>query len=119
MKIIKLEQCTGENIKFLQEEEGLRLSNGIVIKDYHDQDWCEQVYADWSSLDDTSFYDTIFTEVEIELIEGIGFRINKYLVNCYNSQNGYYSSALDLVISYPNGKRDTIDISDYVEDNID
>lgn len=113
----------GEAIKFERGFEmgvdGLEASNGIKIKDYHEQDWCEYVYADWSSLDDTTFYDTVFYKIQIEFIKNVGFRINGYLVNCYNCQNGYYSSGLDLIIEYPNGKKTIIDISEYVEDNID
>jgi len=97
---------------------GLYFSNGLKIEDYHEQDWCEHVYADWSSLDDTGFENLIFNTIEFEKVEGIGFRINGYTIHCYDEQNGYYSSNLSLTINYPNKENVEIDItkcSEYID----
>lgn len=106
-------------VQFVKNGSDAITSNiGVSLVDVHYQDCCEHVYADWSSLDDTDFFDREFDEVEIEFIENVGFRINGYLVNCYNSQNGYYSSMLDLEIGHPSGDTVTLDISEFVEDDI-
>ena len=105
-------------ITFEKVRGGIKSSNGYLIEDIHEQDWCESVYADWSSLDDTGFYDLSFKEIRIEFVEEVGFRINDFLVNCYNSQNGYYSSYLDLNITSPNGEILVLNITKYVEDRI-
>jgi hypothetical protein len=86
--------------------------NNIIIKDYHRQDCCEHVYADFSALEDTTFFDELkgknLTAKEvadnIELVEGMGFRIFGYFVPCYDVQNGYYSGNLTLIITEENGK---------------
>jgi hypothetical protein len=86
---------------------GLLKINNIIIEDYHEQDCCEHVYADFSALEDTTFFDELkgknLTAKEIanniELVEGKGFRIFGYFVPCYNVQDGYYSSNLTLIIT--------------------
>ena len=86
---------------------GLMKINNIIIEDYHKQDCCEHVYADFSALEDTTFFDELkgknLTAKEvannIELVEGNGFRIFGYFVPCYNVQDGYYSSNLTLIIT--------------------
>jgi hypothetical protein len=98
--------------------EGLIFSNGFTIHDEHDQDWCESVYADWSSLNDTGFFEQEFTQITLDFVKDVGFRINGYTVHCYNSQNGYYGSDLTLIVKFGNEVVNTIDVSDYVEDDI-
>ena len=86
---------------------GLLKINNIIIEDYHEQDCCEHVYADFSALEDTTFFDELkgknltVEEVanNIELVEGNGFRIFGYFVPCYNVQDGYYSSNLTLIVT--------------------
>ena len=86
---------------------GLMRINNIIIEDYHEQDCCEHVYADFSALEDTTFFDELkgknLTAKEvannIELVEGNGFRIFGYFVPCYNVQDGYYSDNLTLIIT--------------------
>lgn len=110
---------TTEKVKFIKGIECLETNIGITLRDAHEADWCEVVYADWSSLDDTPFFDTEFDGITLQFIKDVGFRINGYLINCYNYQNGYYSSELELYIFYPTGESDVIDITSYVEDHID
>lgn len=91
---------------------GLMKINNIIIEDHHEQDCCEHVYADFSALEDTTFFDELkgknLTAKEvannIELVEGKGFRIFGYFVPCYNVQDGYYSSNLTLIITEEHGK---------------
>lgn len=89
----------GEVVTVNSFKNGVELSNGIKITDSHEQQCCENVYADWSSLEDTGFENTEFSNLKVELIENLGFRLNGYTVHCYDRQNGYYSGNLSLEIS--------------------
>ena len=51
----------------------------------------------------------------IKLISKTG---DKWFIPCYNEQNGYYSSNLNLIIEFEDKPTITIDITDYVEDKI-
>lgn len=93
----------------------------IVIEDYHDQDCCERVYADFDSI--RSQLPDLINDKNIKdfVIKGVpenGFLLcfyydwedsEKIFVPCYNNQDGYYSSKLILMV---NDKR--IDISEFV-----
>jgi hypothetical protein len=124
-------------------EDALQLTIGnwedkkIKISHYHEQDCCESVYVDWSYVKDTSFgrlQALIRKQLHRLTIKGVNetgvlFRLSYFvdgvageqphvesfawLAPCYNDQNGYYSSELDLVV---NGS--VIPISSYVEDRI-
>lgn len=106
----------------------LILTDGTVISDFHEQDCCENVFADWDSLEDLkTFFEEGFTSLIISKVPGFGFNILvgdgfcedlRYFVPCYNYQNGYYSSKLELTIK---GGTGTVyfDISDSVEYHID
>ena len=41
----------------------------------------------------------------------------KFFIPCYNEQNGYYSSNLELILHKGKAK-ETIDVSEYVKDEI-
>ena len=41
----------------------------------------------------------------------------KFFIPCYNSQNGYYSSELELILKRGKAK-EVMDISEFVEDDI-
>lgn len=99
-------------------DEGITFDDGTEVTDYHGQDCCEDVYADWSTLEDSGIMDEISANVEIEGVKDSGIRINKHFVPCYNKQNGYYSSALEIRIAHPDGRVDEIDISEFVKDDI-
>ena len=101
-------------------EQGLEFDNGTKVVDDHDQDCCELVYADWEQLKDTDVLSHNFPEkLTIDGVDKSGIKIDGYFIPCYNSQNGYYSSDLAIKIKYPDGKKEEIDISNYVEDQID
>jgi hypothetical protein len=76
-------------------DEKLVFSDGSYILTDHNQDCCEYNFADWSSLDDTGFWETNFKSIEVKPWE-YGFLINGFSVNCYSEQNGYYSSDLEV-----------------------
>lgn len=101
----------------------------IELSDMHEQDCCESVYADWSAAE--SYKDQLKGKTERVQIRGVaedGFIIDfsgyysnpltKIFVPCYNRQNGYYGSGLELVIK-DGVKTEKHDISDYVDDVID
>ena len=100
------------------KDDVLYFDDGTTIEAIHDQDCCENVYADFKQLEDTGFFGKEFDKINVVGINGSGIRINDYFVPCYNQQNGYYSSNLVLVLK--NGKESkTIDISNFVKDEIE
>lgn len=117
-------------------EDYIVFDNGYELRAYHEQDCCENVYADFEILKDynvsTKTGKTIkiqeidFEETLEQLIQGIdgqGFNMiskigEKFFVPCYNSQNGYYSSDLELILCKSENLREVLDISDFVKDDI-
>ena len=116
-------------------EEKIIFNNGYILKYYHEQDCCEQVYAEFEILNDynistktgkiINIKDIDFEENLEDLIQGIeeeGFNMiskigEKFFVPCYNSQNGYYSDDLELILEKSKAK-ETMNISDFVQDDI-
>jgi hypothetical protein len=91
------------------EENKITFENGHVLAFYHDQNCCETVYADCENIQamshmNTPIYKAEFDEnLKYEMAEGIGiYLINKsnmkYLISCYNKQNGYYSDKLEAYL---------------------
>lgn len=58
-----------------------------------------------------------FNSLIIEGVKDCGIRINGYFIPCYNEQNGYYSSNLELQIKV-GGKVISVDIQRFIEDDI-
>lgn len=110
--------------------------NRYKLRAYHEQDCCENVYADFEILKDYNvstktgksikIQEIDFEESLEQLIQGIegqGFNMvskieEKFFVPCYNSQNGYYSSNLELILYKSEKLKETLDISDFVKDDI-
>lgn len=104
----------------IDEITGLTFSDGTNISDFHEQDCCEAVYAVWNELNDQLITEDEIKELVISGNPEMGIVLNgKYAIPCYNQQNGYYSSNLSLIIRQPNKPDLTLDISEYVEDQID
>lgn len=100
----------------------------LVLKDYHEQDCCESVYADWSYIKPflgQDFKPSSWKHFEILGVIDAGFVIRlSYLsdklavfVPCYNVQNGYYSNDLTLTISYGDNCY-TVNLTDYTKEDI-
>lgn len=119
------------------EEEKIIFDNGNYLTYYHSQDCCEQVYADFQHIQVTTQLgknsvnsnDLEFDEDLLQHImyaKDVGFHIEdkngvRLFVSCYNRQNGYYSSNLELqYIQNKNGREiiTKVDISDCVKDEI-
>lgn len=87
----KIEKITDSQILF---------TNGKRITYHHDQECCEQVYADFEAIDDLAMEYEFYEPIKYEPVEGFGFRFgnweNMVSVPCYNIQNGYYSSELEI-----------------------
>lgn len=118
------------------KEESIIFDNGYKLKYYHKQDCCESVYAEFEILKDYNvslvtgknikIKEIDFEESLIKLVEGVkeaGFNMiskigEKFFVPCYNSQNGYYSGDLELILYKENNVKEKLDISDFVKDDI-
>ena len=75
--------------------------NGNTISYDHDQDCCEQNYADFEQLDDLGrAYDFDESTMQFEFVEDAGFRFGDarqmFFVPCYSDQNGYYTTQIDI-----------------------
>lgn len=121
---MKIESINENNIIF---------DNGYKLEAYHDQDCCEHVYADFEILQSynvstktgkgINIKEIDFEEnlnILVECIEKLGFNLisktkEKFFVPCYNFNNGYYSSDLQLTL-YTKNSKETLDITDFVKD---
>ena len=91
---MRIKEITCEHILF---------DNGIKIIFNHEQDCCEYNYADFEQLKDTGIEQEEFTEpLTFEKAGDYGFRFGNhgkmYYVPCYSSQNGYYTTEIDIYI---------------------
>ena len=117
-------------------DEKIIFDNGYILKYYHVQDCCENVYADFEILNTYNLSTKTGKEINIKeidfeedmrhLIEGIkdtGFNMiskigEKFFIPCYNEQNGYYGSDLELILIKNDDIYESFNISEYVEDKI-
>lgn len=117
-------------------EKNIIFDNGYKLEYYHEQDCCEMVYADFEVLKSYNVSTKTGKNIKIEEIdfseslreiavgvEKMGFNMiskigEKFFIPCYNDQNGYYSSDLELIL-YKEKTKETMDISKFVKDIID
>lgn len=117
-------------------ESKIIFDKGYILNYFHDQDCCEQVYADFTVLEtynvstktgkNINIKEIDFEENLNKLVKGIkgqGFNMiskigEKFFVPCYNDQNGYYSDKLELIL-YKKDSKETLDITDFKKDIID
>lgn len=122
-------------IKSIKDDE-VEFDNGYILKSYHIQDCCESVFADFEVLNTYNVSTVTGKKINIrkinfeenleKLVQGVagaGFNMiskkgEKFFIPCYNQQNGYYSSKLELILSEQT-IRERIDISEFVEDQIE
>lgn len=89
-------------------DETIVFDNGNVISFDHDQDCCENNYADFSILNPCVVnYDYDFKEkLKFRAINELGFNFGSdghwIFIPCYSEQNGYYTSEINI---YYNGKK--------------
>lgn len=97
-----------KNLKVVKiSSDSLEFNNGVKLYSNHEQDCCENHYL---SLDDLTISDFDGLEFDLtnddffERVEGFGIALkptNGHPVRIpgYGSNNGYYSSQLDLILS--------------------
>lgn len=87
----KITEVTNETIIF---------DTGETITFDHEQDCCEWNYADFEQLDDLARNYIFEGRITFEPFKDKGFLFGdsrrKFFVPCYSSQNGYYSSDIDI-----------------------
>lgn len=94
---------TGRTMKIYEiTEDAIIFDNGNEITYEHEQDCCENNYADFSQLEDLAKTVNFDENLTFEEIEGYGFRFGNpngkmFFVPCYSDQNGYYSSDIDIL----------------------
>ena len=105
-------------------EDIIKFDNGSSLCFEHYQNCCERVYADCEGIQSLSTENFPYNEVEFDepplffMQSGVGVVLvaktgMKYLISCYNRQNGYYSS--DLSMSFFNSKGEETKIASDVE----
>ena len=102
-----------KNLKVVKiDSESLVFDNGMVLTSHHDQDCCEFHYLSLSDLTLEDFKGLEFDLSNDDFFErvkdyGIALKPNNghpVRIPGYGSNNGYYSSNLDLIILNPDGK---------------
>ena len=80
--------------------ESIIFTNGDTIHHEHNQDCCENNYADFEQIDDLAKEYKFRGELLFEKVGDTGFRFGDercmFFVPCYSEQNGYYSNALSI-----------------------
>jgi len=96
--------------------------DGTKITDYHEQDCCEYVYADFEQLKTTAIMNEVFKREDLLNMVGVkdnGIKLKSYMIPCYNEQNGYYSDQLELIVTFPDGVKIKMDCAGFIENRID
>ena len=105
------------------ESERLLFDDGSVLYSDHSQDCCESHWLDFGALEMSDFEGLEFDlsgEGFFEEVDGYGIRlvpINGHPISVagYGSNNGYYSSNLDLILTDDKDFTKTYDISECQE----
>jgi hypothetical protein len=99
----------------------------ISLTDYHEQDCCEYVYADWAYTKpflEQDFEVKVWSKLEVLGLAELGFLLKfsddrastmSFTVPCYNDQNGYYSDNLALKIKTDDANTE-VDLQNYKKD---
>ena len=115
------------NILFSEKDSiEIRLQNetqttAIKLETEHDKDCCEHVYSDTSLMEPhvTKLEGEFLQRLQIVGVEELGYMVcfdaYKVLINCYNSQNGYYCDELKLKVTIEH--TELIDLEEYKEAN--
>lgn len=109
------------NLKVIKiDDNSIEFENGIQLYSYHDQDCCENHYLSFTDLNITDFdrlefdltTDDFFKRIEGYGIELIPIKGHSVKIPGYGSNNGYYSSDLDLILTNRKNFNKKFDISD-------
>lgn len=88
---MKIKKITDEKIIF---------DNGNEISYFHDQDCCENNYADFEQLEELALSYDFEEDLIFEKLDKQGFRFGDkglmFFIPCYSEQNGYYSSDINI-----------------------
>ena len=126
-KVFSLTSVDGGICLSCEGDDGNKLIFNVT--DYHEQDCCENVYADWETLlefSDRNFVAGDWRTIEFCGVEDAGFLLrfttsdksDGYFCPCHNEQNGYYSGDLALKVSLNGRDFCQVDISAHVKDDI-
>lgn len=104
------------------DSESIEFDNGASLSSYHDQDCCENHYLSFEHLSIEDFEglhfdiskDDFFNKIEGYGIELLPISGHPVRIPGYGSNNGYYSTDLQLVVKGP-GVDKTFDISECQE----
>lgn len=115
-------------------EDYLLFDGGYKVYSYHPQDCCEHHWLDFSVMETYNLGSKTGKEIDIykqdfditrfrcvEQVEGMGIMLvdsegNKYLVNGYGENNGYYNDKIILSMKNPKGKIiEAMDVSECQE----
>ena len=81
-------------------DEAITFSDGSSITFDHEQDCCENNYADFSQIEDEAHTHKFLLPLRFEAVENAGFRFGDwrrmYFIPCYSEQNGYYTDEIDI-----------------------
>lgn len=131
LETIKLTKPSYVKIDLIDEGDGGIILNfdddKITITGEHSQDCCERVFADFTIFKHyiKQLYGS-YRNVIIKSVSEMGILLcfesdwgtdEKVFVPCYNEQNGYYSSNLDLCVNH-NGVIKKIDITECNQDKV-
>lgn len=88
------------------DDYSIRFDNGNFITFFHEQDCCENNYADFSQLEELAYKIEFSQDLVFEEVHRSGFRFGSggimFFVPCYSEQNGYYSDEICIIY---NGKK--------------
>lgn len=92
IETVRIETVTSDYIEF---------SNGDRILYDHDQDCCEDNFADFKQIEERALKEEFTLPIDFEVINEKGFRFGNqpyamYFIPCYSDQNGYYTSDIDI-----------------------
>lgn len=113
MAITTIKAIVGED-----EESKIIFTNGYVLTSEHWNDCCESHYLDFNMMKNYNIGTATGKPIDIykqsfdfskgvpfKRVDGIGILLydtegNKYLINGYGYNNGYYGTNIDLVLTY-------------------
>ena len=88
-------------INWVRNNSYIEFDNLETIRFSHDQDCCEENYADFNQLDLEAYSYDFKQPLRFEGVPGAGFRFGDeermFFVPCYSEQNGCYSTEIEIL----------------------